>query len=94
MHTTGDPVVPVLHQALYRSRLSLLRRWLHTPFTIERYGHCKFTDAEVLAAFAVLVLEVSGYDLIASTTVLPNPEAQAEFVRLSRQHGANPALSR
>jgi hypothetical protein len=94
MHTTGDPVVPVSHQALYRSRLSFLRRWLHTPFTIHRYGHCNFTDIEVLATFAVLVLEVSGYNLIVSSTVLPNPEAQADFLRLSRQHGANPALIR
>jgi hypothetical protein len=94
MHTTGDPIVPVSHQSLYRSRLSFLRRFLHTPFTINRYGHCKFTDAEVLAAFAVLVLKVSGYDLLVSSTVLPTPQAQAEFVRLAREHGANPAVGR
>ena len=94
MHTTGDPIVPVWHQSLYRSRLSFLGRLLHTPFTINRYGHCNFTDAELLAGFAVLVLKVSGYNLLVSNRVLPDPEAQAEFLRLAQRHGASPAVTR
>jgi hypothetical protein len=94
MHTTGDPIVPVWHQSLYRSRLSLLGRFLHTPFTINRYGHCKFTDAEILAGFAVLVLKVSGYNLLVANSVLPDPKAQAELQHLAQQHGANPVLTR
>jgi hypothetical protein len=95
IHTTGDPIVPVWHQSLYRSRLPFLSRWLlHTPITVSRYGHCTFTDAEVVAAFAVLVLKVSGQDLLVSSTVLPQPQAQAEFLRLSKEYGARPALVR
>jgi hypothetical protein len=95
IHTTGDPIVPVWHQSLYRSRLSFFDRLVrHTPFTISRYGHCKFTDAEVLAAFAVLVLKVSGENLLVSSDVLPHPQAQADFLRLSRDHGASPTLTR
>jgi len=60
---------------------------------ITRYGHCKFTDAEVLAAFAVLVLKVSGYNLLVSGDVLPGSQAQAEFLRLSRRYGASPVLT-
>jgi hypothetical protein len=95
IHTTGDPIVPVWHQSLYRNRLPFLSRWLlHTPITVSRYGHCTFTDAEVVAAFAVLVLRVSGQDLLVSNTVLPQPGAQAEFVRLAKEYGARPVLVR
>jgi hypothetical protein len=94
MHTTGDPIVPVWHQSLYRSRLSLLGRLLHTPITVNRYGHCNFTDAELLAGFAVLVLKVSGYNLLVSNRVLPDPKAQAELLHLAQRHGARPVLTR
>jgi len=40
-----------------------------------------------------LVLKVSGYNLLVSRSVLPRSEAQAEFVRLARRHGASPALT-
>src|SRR5207302_6395797 len=38
IHDTGDPIVPVFHEALYRSRLNLLGRLLHTPITVQRTG--------------------------------------------------------
>jgi hypothetical protein len=94
MHTTGDPIVPVWHQSLYRSRLSWHGRLLHSPFTINRYGHCNFTAAEILAGFAVLVLKVSGSNLLVSNRVLPDRKAQAEFLQLAQRHGASPALTR
>jgi hypothetical protein len=92
IHTTGDPIVPIWHQSLYRNRLSFFGKLLHTPITIHRYGHCNLTDAELLAAFAVLVLKVTGFDLVVSNNVLPQARAQADFLRLSRQHGASPVF--
>jgi len=94
IHDTGDPIVPVWHESLYRSRLNLLGRLLHTPITVQRYGHCNFTDAELLAAFAVLVLKVSGQDLLVARSALPEVQARASFLSLARQHGARPALTR
>ena len=93
IHTTGDPIVPSSQQSIYRNRLGFVSRLLHTKITIERYGHCSFTDAEILGAFAVLVLQVSGLDLVASSRVLPTRAAQAEFLRLSREHGASPVVA-
>jgi hypothetical protein len=93
IHTTGDPIVPIWHEALYRRRLSLRSRLFNTALTVERYGHCNFTDAEVLAAFAVLVLEVSGQNLLVSSSVLPQPQAQAEFLDLAQRHGARPTVT-
>ena len=94
IHDTGDPIVPAWHEALYRSRLDLLGRLLHTPITIHRYGHCNFTDAELLAAFAVLVLKVTGQNLLVARSALPKAQARASFLSLARQHGASPALTR
>jgi len=93
IHTTGDPLVPIWHEALYRDRLSFLGKLLHTPITIDRYGHCNFTDAEVLAAFGVLVLKVTGENLVVSSKVLPRPQAQADFLRLSNRYGASPVIT-
>ena len=90
---TRDPIGPIWHEALYRRRLNLRSRLLNTAFTIDRYGHCKFTDAEVLAAFAVLVLEVSGQNLLVSRSLLPQPQAQREFLDLAERHGARPSVS-
>ena len=93
IHDTGDPIVPIWHEALYRRRLDLRSRLLNTAVTINRYGHCNFTDAEVLGAFAVLVLEVSGQNLLVSRSVLPQPAAQAAFLDLARRHGASPTVT-
>jgi hypothetical protein len=50
MHTTGDPLVPVQHEAVYGHVVrsagsnSLLRQAF-----VDRYGHCTFTAAELVA---------------------------------------------
>jgi hypothetical protein len=92
IHTTGDPIVPIWHESLYRNKLSFFGKLLESRITINRYGHCNFTDAEVLAAFAVLVLKVTGVNLVVTSKVLPEAHAQAEFLRLARDHGARPIV--
>jgi hypothetical protein len=56
MHTTGDPIVPYWHETLYNAKALLngsLRNHLNLP--IVRYGHCAFTQNEVLLGFVLLV---------------------------------------
>jgi hypothetical protein len=93
LHTTGDPIVPIWHERLYADRLSPDSRPLYTPMTVERYGHCTFKDTEVLAAFATLVLKVSGSELVLPQSALPDPAARAEFVALAARYGAHPLLA-
>ena len=93
IHTSGDPIVPIWHEPLYRNKLSFFGKLLESRITIDRYGHCKFTDAEVLGAFAVLVLKVTGANLLVSSSVLHDERARAEFLRLAREHGAEPTLA-
>jgi hypothetical protein len=92
IHTTGDPIVPIWQQELYKHRLPLFSRLLFTPISIQRYGHGNFTDAEILAAFAVLVLRVTGANLVASQSVLPSPAARAQCLEFAARYGAHPIL--
>lgn len=92
LHTTFDPAVPAWHQLLYAQKAS---PWfLHTAIPVLRYGHCDFRVQEVLAAFAVLVLKVSAQELLVTQQTLPSAEARGEFLRMARQHGANPRFRR
>lgn len=58
-HTTLDPIVPAWHEPLYRAKIiqndNLAR---HDYLQFDRYGHCNFTELELLAAFFLLVERV------------------------------------
>jgi pimeloyl-ACP methyl ester carboxylesterase len=64
LHTTGDPVVPFWHEPRYLAKVltngSLSRLF---PIGVSRYGHVNLTATELVTAFAVLVLKVSGSNL-------------------------------
>jgi pimeloyl-ACP methyl ester carboxylesterase len=56
MHTTGDPIVPAWHQELYTEKVpGVFPAFPYVPITINRYGHCSFTLAEIQAGFSQLV---------------------------------------
>jgi pimeloyl-ACP methyl ester carboxylesterase len=56
LSTARDPVVPGLHQAAYASLVATTGASdLLVQRSIDRYGHCAFTPAEIAAAFADLV---------------------------------------
>ncbi|NWG12243.1 MAG: alpha/beta hydrolase [Acidobacteria bacterium] len=55
MHTTDDPIVPYWHEPLYTWKALLGGSALrHVNIPVVRFGHCSFTEAEVLAGFALL----------------------------------------
>jgi hypothetical protein len=55
LHTTGDPVVPFLHEALYQARVEAAGRTDRLQQrSVERDGHCTFTLPEVIGAFNAL----------------------------------------
>jgi pimeloyl-ACP methyl ester carboxylesterase len=60
LHTTGDPIVPFVHEALYGAKASAAgAAALLAQQTVARYGHCAFEQAEVQSAFGTLVQRVS-----------------------------------
>ena len=89
MHTTGDPVVPYWHEVLYRAqaRANNSAR-LHSNIPILRYGHCNFKISEMLAGFALLVLKVTGRELVGAEDALPDSASREEFRELARDVGA------
>jgi pimeloyl-ACP methyl ester carboxylesterase len=89
LHTTGDPIVPYWHELLYEAKVTASgSSLLYSNIPIARYGHCSFTLAEVLVAFQTLVLKVTGQGLADVSRALPDAEAQAEFLQLTRQYSA------
>jgi len=61
MHTTGDPIVPYWHQALYASKVGgVFPNYPYAPNEVDRYGHCSFTLDEVQNGFGQLVYLVTG----------------------------------
>ena len=61
MHTTGDPIVPIWHQTLYSAKVpGVFPSFPYIPNTINRYGHCVFTLAEIQNGFGQLVGMVTG----------------------------------
>jgi pimeloyl-ACP methyl ester carboxylesterase len=60
LHTTGDEIVPFWQTTLYRAKVLLAgSSWRHVGLWVPRYGHCNFTQAEVLGAFGLLVARVA-----------------------------------
>lgn len=56
LHTTRDPVVPVWHEDLYLGTATKAGSAdLLVQTKVNRYGHCTFTDQEMLTAFGKLV---------------------------------------
>lgn len=89
LHTTGDPYVPYWHELYYSAAVQGSGSGsLHTNIPVFRYGHCNFKISEVLAAFALLVFQVTGQELRGVEQVLPDAASQAEFLRLAREVGA------
>ncbi|MBA2458202.1 MAG: hypothetical protein H0V43_04495 [Gemmatimonadales bacterium] len=67
LHTTADPIVPIFQEPLHGAKVAGAgKAGLLTQQTVERYGHCNLAQAEVDAAFAALVQQVS-----AAATVHP-----------------------
>ena len=89
MHTTGDPIVPYVHEPVYQYRVRADGSGgMHVNIAISRYGHCSFTATEVLVGFALLTYKVSGQPLVGAERALPDRDSRAEFVRLARRQGA------
>lgn len=66
-HTTGDPIVPFWHLPLYQFK-TILRGTssLYTGIPVKRYGHCSFTEAELVQGFGLLIQKVKGQVPIAA----------------------------
>jgi pimeloyl-ACP methyl ester carboxylesterase len=57
LHTLADDVIPVRQELLYLAKFDPMARGRFLPFPVVRYGHCNFTQAEVLGAFAIAVAQ-------------------------------------
>ncbi|MDO1449429.1 hypothetical protein Q0590_24350 [Rhodocytophaga aerolata] len=77
-HTTKDPIQLYWHLPLYQAKTILRGKSAYfTPITVQRYGHCTFTEAELVAGFSLLVQKVKGQQLAAAKM----SDAEGKIVR-------------
>jgi pimeloyl-ACP methyl ester carboxylesterase len=60
LHTTGDEIIPYLHEYLYLGKARTGAGGALLPITVQRYGHCNFTPQEAVNSFALLLLLTAG----------------------------------
>lgn len=61
LHTTRDPIVPYRHELFYAARVFARGNAEHlVALPVFRYGHCSFTEEQVMGAFGVLVWMSTG----------------------------------
>lgn len=92
-HTSLDPVVPAWQLRLFQFKALLAGSSLRlSAFTVDRYGHCSFTQNEVLTGFAVLVLRVTLHDLLVSSSLFSSSAQAQAFLAQARSQGASPGV--
>lgn len=96
LHSTRDSLVPYRQETLYIAKTKASGDFGRQHFNIQtsRYGHCQFTQGEVLFAVATLFLstgETSIVDKVASTL---EASLRREFRKLARNNGIRITLSR
>jgi len=89
LHNTLDPIVPYWHELLYGEKvLASGSSNLYSHISVSRYGHCNFNVRETLAGFALLVLMATGQEIVGTKAVLPEANAQAEFLDIIDKYSA------
>ncbi len=64
LHTTGDPIVPFLHESLYEDKAATAgASGFLQQRAVTRYGHCAFQQDELLGVFGDLVGRVTASTL-------------------------------
>jgi hypothetical protein len=92
IHTQFDPVIPFWQAQIYQVEAILNSGLNLLSVPSDNYGHCAFDVEEVLASFALLVLRVTGANLLANAQVFPDRAAALRFEQLARAGGAAPVL--
>jgi len=85
LHTTKDEVVPYWHELLYFAKVKAAGSSDVILIPTSRYGHCNFTTAEVLAAFGLLVLKVTGSRPTGIEWIFDAGQAQRDFAQAQNE---------
>jgi hypothetical protein len=71
MHTTKDPIQLFWHQPLYRLKvLAAGNSFNFAAIPIDRYGHCNFTDGEIVLGLSRLIFKVKAQELLTAKSLL------------------------
>jgi hypothetical protein len=70
-HTTGDPIIPFWQMVFYGAKvIAHGKGFLYSAIPVQRFGHCIFTEAEIVGSFALLVQKVKGLKPVAAQQLI------------------------
>jgi pimeloyl-ACP methyl ester carboxylesterase len=87
LHNLEDPVVPYWHESQYWLRAFLagrLGQLVQLPSL--RYGHCNFSQAEVVFALGILLAKIEGNAAVTLQPSFDSDADQAEYRELAGRH--------
>ncbi len=91
LHTLRDPVVPQWHQALYTQKaIAAGSQPLYTAITTLGYGHCAFSEVDVVASFAILVYRATGKLPLNVQGVLSQPGELLVYSKILKDYLSGP----
>jgi pimeloyl-ACP methyl ester carboxylesterase len=90
LHTKDDQIIPYWHENLYTIKNTASgtgKQRVNVP--VDAYGHCNFTQDQVLLSFLITVLKATGEGIPNVEAALP-PERRPAFRAMMLQYGIKP----
>ncbi len=92
LHNTGDPMVPYWQKSLYVAKVLLrgrIGKLISLP--VFSYGHCNFTEGQLLFGFWLLT-RASGNEMALPAAAFSRPSSVSEFLDLATERGVRPEI--
>lgn len=84
-HTTQDPIQLFWNLPVYQAKTFFSGKSAYfTGIPVQRYGHCTFTEAEILTGFSLLLQKIKGQEAQAKTMSAKPSDATGKIVQSVR----------
>ena len=84
-HTTKDPIQLFWHLPLYQAKTVLNGTSAYfTGIPVQRYGHCTFTDAEIVTGFGLLLQKIKGQEAQAQLLLAKTGDSSGKIIQSVR----------
>ena len=81
-HTTKDPIQMFWNLPLYQAKTFLNGKSAYfTGIPVERYGHCTFTDSEIVSGLSLMLQKIKGQENQAKLLVAKASDASGQIVQ-------------
>ncbi|PSR51954.1 hypothetical protein AHMF7605_29020 [Adhaeribacter arboris] len=84
-HTSKDPIILAWHLPLYQAKTYLKgTNGYFTGIPVQRYGHCTFTDAEIVTGLGLLLQKIQGQQSQAELVLAQTGDSSGKIIQAVR----------